>query len=136
MAVKAFTSEELAEPHGYAHAVSATGSRTVYTSGALGVDAEGGIVGEGTDYRAQGYQATLNVHSALRAAGAAPADVVKFTMFVVDPTEENLGQLYRGIGRASKELGGSPTGTTLVGVAALAVPGAVYEVDAIAVLED
>jgi len=58
-----------------------------------------------------------------------------FTMYVVDPTEENLNELYRGIGRASKELGGIATGTTLVGVTALSVPGAVYEVDAIAVVE-
>ena len=131
----AFNSEELAEPHGFHHAVSATGTRTVYTSGQVGADREGKVVGEGTDYRAQGYQATLNLHAELRAAGAGPGDVVKYTMYVVNPTEENLNEVYRGIGRASKELGATPTGTTLVGVTALSVAGAVYEVDAIAVVE-
>ena len=135
MTVNTFNSEELAEPHGFAHAVSATGGRTVYSSGTVGIDASGTLVGEASDYRAQAYQATINVYAALRAAGAGPADVVKFTMYVVDPTEENLNELYRGIGRASKELGGIATGTTLVGVTALSVPGAVYEVDAIAVVE-
>jgi enamine deaminase RidA (YjgF/YER057c/UK114 family) len=135
MSVEAFTPLDLSEPHGYHHVVSATGSRTIYTAGQVGTDAAGAIVGEAGDYRAQAYQATQNLFAALRAAGATPDDVVKMTMYVVDPTEENLNELYRGLGKASRELGVKPTATTLVGVAMLAVPGALYEVDAVAVVD-
>ena len=135
MSVEPLTPEDLSEPHGYHHVVRASGTQTVYTSGQTGVDPSGAIVGDAGDYRAQAYQATLNLYSALRAAGASPEHVVKTTMYVVDPTDDHLQELYRGLGKASRELGIRATAATLVGVTLLAVPGALYEVDAVAVID-
>jgi enamine deaminase RidA (YjgF/YER057c/UK114 family) len=135
MPVEAITPDGLAEAHGYHHVVRASGERIVCTAGQVGIDESGAVVGEPGDYRAQGFRAILNLHAALRAAGAGPQDVVRTTMYVVNPTEENLKELYRGLGKASREVGAGPTATTLVGVAMLAVEGALFEVDAIAVVD-
>ena len=136
MTVTAFDTKKLFEPHGFHHWVSATGTRTVYTSGVVGIHADGVLAGEGLDYRAHGHQAIVNLHAALQAARAGQADVSKLTMYVVDPTEEGLTELYRGIGRAANEIGAVAKATTLIGVTALSIAGAVYEVDAVAIVAD
>lgn len=134
MTVEAFNPSSLAKPHGYHQAVAATGARTVFTSGQPSTDVDGELVGAG-DYRVQGYQATINLWEALEAAGAGPADVVKRTLYVVDATEENLKDLYEGITEASRERHAKRVPATLVGVTALAIPGSVFEVEAIAVTD-
>ncbi|MFE0462272.1 RidA family protein [Kitasatospora sp. NPDC058965] len=68
--------------NGYSHAVSFTGP-TVAVSGQVPVDADGQLVGEG-DPVAQLRQVFANLATALGAAGAGFADVVKLTVFLVD----------------------------------------------------
>lgn len=133
MSVESFNPPTLLKPHGYHHAVASTGTRTVYTSGQLGVDAEGKVVGEG--YREQGYQAMSNLATVLEAAGASLAQIVHMTIYVVDPTDENLEQLYKGTGAAAKERGAKAVPTTLIGIAMIAAPGALVEINAVAVTD-
>lgn len=135
MAVQKINPDTLATPHGYAHVAVGTGSKFVFTSGQGSVDADGNLVGAGPDYRAQGYQAASNVYAALAAAGALATDMVRLTIYVVDPSDANLEELYAGLGEAAREAGAKATATTLIGVAALALEGAAVEIEATALID-
>ncbi|GAB3680938.1 RidA family protein [Saccharopolyspora tripterygii] len=125
--------DALARPHGFAHVVVATGSRTVVTSGQVGVDADGKLVG--TDYRSQARRAAECIYAAVAAAGGTPTDIVRLMLYVVDPTESNLNDLYQGLGEAAREAGAGRTVMTLIGVTALSEPGWLVEMDATAILD-
>jgi reactive intermediate/imine deaminase len=75
--------ETLAPPAGYTHAVDVQGSRLVFISGQVALDAEGQLVGAG-DLDAQTRQVFDNLAAALAAADASWSDVVKLTYFVRD----------------------------------------------------
>jgi enamine deaminase RidA (YjgF/YER057c/UK114 family) len=95
----------------------------------LSVDERGALVGPG-DLAAQTMQAMRNVGLALAAAGASYADIV--TTYVVDYKPE-----YRAIinnARASFFGDGPRPASTLVGVAALALPEWLVEIEAVAVV--
>jgi enamine deaminase RidA (YjgF/YER057c/UK114 family) len=117
----------LAPPPGgiYTHVVKAGG--TVYVSGQLARDREGRLLGEG-DIGAQYRQVWANLQVALAEAGLGVAHLVKTTTYVVG--EANI-PLLRAVRQELKPQ--EPPTSTMVVVAALAVPGALVEVDAIAV---
>src|SRR2546426_9555884 len=71
----------LAALPGFTHAVR-VGS-TLYISGEVALDSSGQIVGPG-DLRAQARQAFANLAFVLKIGGAAPADVAKLTIYVVN----------------------------------------------------
>jgi enamine deaminase RidA (YjgF/YER057c/UK114 family) len=108
------------------------GSTTVYTSGQVSIDEHGGIVGAG-DLAAQTRQAMTNLRTALAAAGATFADVVKTTTFVVGMKSEQR----EIITTAKKPFweGHRPPPSALIGVSALAQPEWLIEIEAVAVLE-
>jgi len=117
----------LVEPQGYTQVAVATGGRMVFVAGQVGQDAEGSVAG---DLAAQTGQALRNVGIALAAAGATFADVVKTTVYVVDWRPEKMADLVAGL--TSAEMG-KPGPTTVIGVAALADPHLLVEIDVIAV---
>ncbi|GGY42551.1 RidA family protein [Streptomyces xanthochromogenes] len=121
---------------GVYHQVSvASGSKLVFLAGQVSVDADATTLGEG-DLAAQTERCYLNVATALAGAGATFADVAKLTVYVVDWAPEKMPLLLDGIARASAALGTAiaPPGT-LLGVAALASPAHLVEVEAVAVLD-
>ncbi|CAM5286389.1 enamine deaminase RidA [Streptomyces xanthochromogenes] len=121
---------------GVYHQVSvASGSKLVLLAGQVSVDADATTLGEG-DLAAQTERCYLNVATALAGAGATFADVAKLTVYVVDWAPEKMPLLLDGIARASAALGTAitPPGT-LLGVAALASPAHLVEVEAVAVLD-
>jgi enamine deaminase RidA (YjgF/YER057c/UK114 family) len=67
---------------GYSHAVSFSG-RMVAVSGQVPLDSDGQLVGVG-DARAQVEQVFANLVTALAAAGATMAQVVKLTYYITD----------------------------------------------------
>ncbi len=67
------------------------------------------------------------------AAGASYADVVKITTYVVNYKPEDRAIV--GKARAPFFANGTPPASTLVGVAALALPEWLVEIEAIAVVE-
>ncbi len=69
---------------------------------------------------------------ALVAAGAGPADIVRMGIFVVDLDEEKL-QAVRTTRDEILRFDQHPPTSTLLGVQALALPGLLIEVNAIAV---
>ena len=103
-------------------------ARTVYVGGQNGVDASGTVVG---DLAEQTARAVDNVRVALAAAGGQLTDVISWTIAVL------AGQdLRAGFGAIQPALAGRthPPIVTVLQVAGLAVPGALVEISAIAVL--
>jgi enamine deaminase RidA (YjgF/YER057c/UK114 family) len=122
----------LAPPPGYSYVVEATGPcRTVYFAGQLGLDMDNKFVGEPGDFRAQCVKAHDNMTLALQAAGARWSDVVKINNYLVDILP-NMAT-YREI-RDRYLNPKAPPASTTVGVPALARPGGLFEIEAIAVL--
>ena len=112
----------------YSHVVTVTGpGKTIYVAGQLGRDAQVNIVG---DMRAQMEQTFKNLEACLKEAGASWADVVKTNTFVTDYEEfsKHSDVRMRYIGVAS------PTSTT-VQISRLAQPGAMVEIELIAVVD-
>ncbi|KAA0241105.1 MAG: RidA family protein [Chloroflexi bacterium CFX7] len=122
----------LAQPRGYTHAVSVEGARKlVFVSGQVGIDEQGAIVGPG-DLKAQATQALRNLVTALAATGAAPADIVKMNIYIVNYTQSD----YRAFRDARTEVlpQGDPPASTLIGVTSLAAEGLMIEIEAVAAL--
>jgi enamine deaminase RidA (YjgF/YER057c/UK114 family) len=135
MGIEMINPAGLVTPQGYTHLAVATGSRTVYVSGQVAQDADGNVLGAG-DLAAQAEQAFRNVATALAAAGATMADVARTTLYVVDWSPEKMEPLFAGFGRVAAELGiAQPGPTTLIGVAALAAPDLLIEVEVTAVID-
>ncbi|GAA2785964.1 RidA family protein [Kitasatospora sp. CM 4170] len=135
MAITLVNPEGLPTVDVYRQVAIASGSRTVFVAGQVAWDAAGATVGEG-DLAAQVEQCYLNVGTALAAAGGTVDDVAKLTVYVVDWTPDKMPLLLDGISRAAARLGAAPAPpATLVGVAALAAPEHLVEIEATAVLD-
>jgi len=122
----------LAKPPGYSYVVEATGpNRLIYLAGQLGVDTENRFVGAPGDFRAQCVQAFENMTLALKGARARWSDVVKINNYLVD-IEGNMAAFREVRDRYLNTQ--APPASTTVGVPALARPGGLFEIEAIAVL--
>ena len=134
MPVELVNPEGLPQPEGYAQIGVATGTRMIYISGQVARDADDNPVGPG-DLTAQVEQALTNVVTAVVAVGGTFADVAKLTIYVVDWTPDKIEAVYAGAARVAANLGIDPIRpATLVGVAALAEPDLLVEIEAVAVL--
>jgi enamine deaminase RidA (YjgF/YER057c/UK114 family) len=115
----------------FSQVVTASGTKTIYISGQVSIDENGALIGQG-DLGAQTAQAMRNLGLALAAAGATFADVVKITTFVVNYAPEQRAVISKA--RSPFFAGGEPPASTLLGVAALAVPEWLIEIEAVAVI--
>lgn len=135
MSIELINPDGLVEPQAYTHVAVARGSRTVYVAGQVAQDEAGNTVGVG-DLAAQTAQAFRNAGRALAGAGATFADVAKTTIYLADWSPEKMGALMEGFGAVAGELGVTRVGpTTVLGVAALAAPDLLIEVEVTAVLD-
>ena len=123
---------DLPTPETYTHVIVATGSRLVFIAGQVAEDRQGKVVGPG-DLAVQARQAFGNVGRALAAARARPEQVTKITIFVVDFRDEYLPAIEEG---RLALFGDHKPADTLVGVEALAHPGCLIEIEAIAVVDN
>ncbi len=120
----------LARPSGFSHAVRASGA-TIYLAGQTGTDAAGAIVHGGMV--AQFEQALTNLLTALAAAGGAPEQLVRVTIYIVDvpayrAAAAQIGAIWRRLaGRDYPAMAG-------IGVARLWDDDALVEIDGVAVL--
>ncbi|MFJ2838555.1 RidA family protein [Nocardia sp. NPDC087230] len=130
MSVVISNPSELHDPtgFGYSHVARVTGELVVI-AGQYDSDAEGHTTS--TDFGEQVDRAFANLGVALRSAGADYADVAQLRTFVVDHDVEKLTVLGAKIAAI---WGDRPPAQTLLGVAALALPGMLFEVDALAAL--
>ena len=130
MAVELRNVDTLAAPPGYSHVAVGRGGTVVFTAGAVPLDAEGDLVGEG-DTGAQAVQVIENLLAALQTAGAQPQNVAKTTVYVAGASFEAQSAVWQVV--RSSEIGRAPS--TLVGVPILGYRGQLVEVEAIALLD-
>lgn len=116
---------------GFSHATVQDGGRTIHCAGQVAWDKDCNVVGPG-DLAAQTRQALANLKEVLTAAGASPADVVRLRTYIVDHTPDKLGLVLPEIGAFYD--GGVPAPNTLIGVAALAMPDFLIEIEATAAI--
>jgi enamine deaminase RidA (YjgF/YER057c/UK114 family) len=114
-------------PFGYSHAVSAPGE-LVFLAGQYASDATGAPVPG--DFAAQVELAFDRLHAALEGVGLGFEHVVRLGSFVVDHDLAKLETLGKAL---HARFGDRLPAQTLSGVAALALPGMLFEVDAVAV---
>ena len=101
----------------------------VYVAGQLALDKDGKLVGP-NDIAAQTRRVLENMRRVLETGGATMQDVVKVTVFVTDIRfREGYGEVRQQFFPAN------PPASTLVQVACLAVPGALIEIEAVAIVD-
>jgi reactive intermediate/imine deaminase len=123
--------ESVAPPIGsYSHAVRVeTGDAVwIHVSGQIALDPQGNLVGAG-DLAAQTQQVFQNLERILEASEATFADVVKIQTYLT--TLEGL-QAMRDV--RGRYISGDPPASTAVRVSELLFPGALIEVDVVAVV--
>jgi enamine deaminase RidA (YjgF/YER057c/UK114 family) len=120
-------------PRGYTQVVETTGpGRTIYLSGQLGMTAAGAFAGAPGDFRAQATQCFENIKAALAECGAGFEHVVKITNFFVDMG--HLPQFFEVRDRFVNTK--VPPASTAIQIGRLAREGALFEIEAVAVVPD
>ena len=111
--------------------VETTGpGRTVYIAGQLGMTPDGKFAGPPGDFRAQATQCFENLKAALAAVGGGFEHVVKITNFFVDMA--HLQTFFEVRDRYVNTK--APPSSTAIQIVKLAREGALFEIEAIAVL--
>lgn len=109
--------------------VAAESSKVLYCSGQTSVDADGKLLHAG-DMAAQIAQAFSNLETVLTAAGFNLSQVVRLNYYTTDMDAFNAA--YAEVAKRLGPFGLQPAGT-LLGVARLAAPGMMVEIEATAV---
>jgi len=112
----------------YAYASLAPPGSLVFTAGACPID-ENGVVSEAGDHAAQAARAMANLITALAAAGASLADVLKTTVYVASSERRDLVAVWNVVHAA---FGDHDAPSTLLGVAVLGYSGQLVEIEAVA----
>ena len=99
----------------------------VFVSGTTSLDAKGRVQGKNAEE--QTVVTMRKVEAALKSGGSALKDLVRLTIFVTDIRD--MGAVSKALGRMLK---GSVVSATLVAVSALAVPGLLVEIEAVAAI--
>ena len=131
MANKVINPSHFPKPRGYSNGVLAPPGRMLYVAGQIGWDKDAHIISP--DFAVQFLQALDNVIDVVREAGGATEHIVKLLAFVTDL------EAYRAATRAIGEGWRGRMGTyypamSLVKVAGLLEPGALVEIEGVAML--
>jgi len=113
---------------GFSHVAIARGDKVVHFAGQLGIGLDFSLVAD--DLHGQTVGAMRNLKTAMDAAGVGWDDIVRRTIYTMQPTE------YETITRAIDEVtgGAEHPAQTIVGITGLAVPGCLIEIEATAVV--
>lgn len=131
MTVRRINPSELAPPIGFTHVVVAEGTTMVLLAGQTALNVEGEIVGKGIVEQFE--QVMTNLLAALAAAGGAPSQLAKLTIYSVDPVDyrehaKEIGRIWhRLVGRDYPAM-------TLIGVTRLYDDAALLEIEGTAIL--
>lgn len=131
MSVELKNAPGLHAPRGYSHISIAQGSKIIHFAGQIGADAEG-VLREGLAEQVE--QAHANLVTALEAAGATPADLVKITWYVKNWSDGVGRSFSEGLRRAGAARPLPLVPMTIVGVQSLFRPNIDVEVEAVAVV--
>jgi reactive intermediate/imine deaminase len=112
----------------YTDAVLAGG--LLFVSGCVPVDEHGQLVGS-EDVVAQARQVFANIGKVLAAAGARFADIVKVTVYLLNVDDRaRINPVRQDV------FGRARPASTLIEVSRLAIPGALLEIDAVAIAQE
>jgi enamine deaminase RidA (YjgF/YER057c/UK114 family) len=115
---------------GFSQAVEVKGAdRVLYCAGQTSTDAEGNPVHAG-DMRAQSEKAFENLETVLREGGMSLVNVVRLNLYVTD-VDHYFAEGERVVGERVGAAGIQPS-STLLGVARLALPDLLIEIEATA----
>jgi enamine deaminase RidA (YjgF/YER057c/UK114 family) len=115
-------------PFGYSHTASIpAGTELVLVSGQYGSNTDGAVVS--TDFTEQVQQAFHNLGVALTAHELDLTHVVQLRTYVVNLDFDKLGAIGQAVG---SRCGDTPPTQTVIGVAGLAMPDILFEVEAVA----
>ncbi|KAF0847212.1 RidA family protein [Nocardia caishijiensis] len=115
-------------PFGYSHTAAVpAGTDLVFVSGQYGSDADGAVVSG--DFAEQVKRTFDNIATALAAHDLDLGHVVALRTYVVNHDVTKLGPIA---GAVAEHWGTTPPTQTLIGVAALATPDVLFEVEAVA----
>lgn len=112
----------------YAYAAVAPPGSLIFTAGACPITADGDVAAPG-DYVAQAGHAVANLITALAAAGASLADVLKSTVYVASARQQDLIEVWEVVHAA---FGEHDAPSTLLGVTTLGYSGQLVEIEAVA----
>ncbi|ASO20425.1 enamine deaminase RidA (YjgF/YER057c/UK114 family) [Actinoalloteichus hoggarensis] len=115
-------------PYGYSHLVDTGAAGLIVVAGQYAADADGRLLS--TDFDTQVERSFDNLGTALAAVGLGFGDVVRLGTYIVGHDAARLAGLCAVVDRI---WGDRPPAQTLLGVAGLALPGMLFEVDALAV---
>jgi enamine deaminase RidA (YjgF/YER057c/UK114 family) len=115
-------------PFGYSHTASVpAGTGLVFVAGQYGSKADGAVVSD--NFAEQVHQAFANLGTALAAHGLTLHHVLQLRTYVVNPSFERLGIIGQAV---QAGCGPQPPTNTVIGVASLAMPDILFEIEAIA----
>lgn len=116
------------EAYGFNHGHEVTGGRTLYLAGQVSLDDEGQLVHAG-DMAGQVNKSLDNIEAVLASADMTPADIVRLNVYTTDV--DLLLEHYGLLARFTEA--GARYASTLLGVARLAFPELLVELEATAV---
>lgn len=132
--IKRVVSPALFPPPTYSHAsVVEAGTRLAFLAGAVPLDADWKIVGEG-DPAAQAEQVIRNLREQLAAVGSGLEHVVSTDVYVVSSEPSVLSAVWEVV--EASGLSAGPHSSTLLGVACLGYTGQLVEITATAVVPE
>ena len=131
MPITPINPETLHRNPAFSQAIAVDGPhRTIYVGGQNAVDVDGSVVGKG-DVALQAEQVARNLQAALGAADASIDDIVKLTIYLVEP--HSAFPAYEAFQRVWG-MPVTPPAISLLYVAGLFQPDFLLEVDAVAVV--
>ena len=132
--IQRVTVSGLFPPPTYSHAsVVEAGTRLAYLAGAVPLDADGKLVGEGDAVR-QAEQVVANLTEQLRAVGSDLRHVVSTDVYVVGTEPAELSAVWDVVEASGLSTG--PHSSTLLGVSCLGYTGQLVEITATAVVPE
>jgi 2-iminobutanoate/2-iminopropanoate deaminase len=127
--IERLAAKSVFDPPAYTQTIKVTNAQTIlFISGQVAYDAKGQPAHPG-DFPAQARATYAALKAQVEAGGGTMANIVKLTTFLVDIRHRNELAAIR-----EEFLGKKAPASTLVGVTALAQPGWLIEVEAIAVI--
>jgi enamine deaminase RidA (YjgF/YER057c/UK114 family) len=126
------TPPDFPRPRGYANGLVATG-RTLFIAGQIAWDKDARIVSP--DFATQFLQAMDNVIAVVRAAGGGTEQIAKLLVFVTDLDAYRAATRLIGEGWRER-MGKHYPAMSLVKVAGLLEPGALVEIEGVAMLPE
>jgi enamine deaminase RidA (YjgF/YER057c/UK114 family) len=122
---------ELAHPSGYSHGMLAPAGRMLAIAGQIGWDGDRKLVS--TDFVSQFGRALANALAVLHEAGGVPSDLILLRLYVTDKKlysarTKEIGSVYREL------MGAHYPAMVLVQVSDLLEPGALVEIEGLAVI--